>query len=238
MQYLGGKSRTAKYITSYLSALRRSGQAYIEPFVGAGWILAQMNNNIAGLHFASDANGDLIAMWTALQEGWIPPSSVSEEEYQETKNNPQTPAHLRAFIAIGCSYSGKWFGGYARNKRGDNYALSAKNSLLKIIQSLSYPSVIFQARDYRELDFQDTLIYCDPPYSNTTSYGATGAFNPEEFWAYMRKWSRTNTVVVSEYKAPDDFKCVLEIPTKLEMRNRAGKREDRTERLFIHQNLL
>ncbi len=238
MQYLGGKARISKYIAAYINAIRRPGQAYIEPFVGAGWVLAQMNNNVPGLHFASDANADLIAMWVALQQGWIPPGEVSEEEYQRAKNEPQTPAYLRAFIAIGCSYSGKWFGGYARNKRGDNYALSAKNSLLRIVEKVSYPSVIFQSRDYREINFEDTLIYCDPPYVDTTSYGATGALDTQEFWEYMRLWSRNNIVVVSEYKAPDDFRCVLEIPTKLDMRNRSGERASRLEKLFIHQSLL
>ena len=31
----------------------------------------------------------------------------------------------------------------------------------------------------------------------------------------MRVLSKDNDVYVSEYKSPDDFECVLEIPTKL-----------------------
>jgi len=35
MQYLGGKSRTRNEIAAYLNRIRRPGQPYWEPFVGA-----------------------------------------------------------------------------------------------------------------------------------------------------------------------------------------------------------
>lgn len=75
------------------------------------------------------------------------------------------------------------------------------------------------------------LVYCDPPYEGTTQYGAFDSFNHKFFWNTMRMWSKNNTVIISEYKAPEDFECVLEIETKTGLRV-AGKGEIRVERLF------
>ena len=38
---------------------------------------------------------------------------------------------LTGFVGFGCSFGGKWFGGYARNAGGTNYAAQSKRSLLK-----------------------------------------------------------------------------------------------------------
>ena len=56
------------------------------------------------------------------------------------------------------------------------------------------------------------VVYCDPPYANTTKY-VTGEFNSKEFWAWADEVSRTNPVYVSEYTAPDlaGWKSVLNI---------------------------
>lgn len=53
----------------------------------------------------------------------------------------------------------------------------------------------------------------------------------------MRDWSKNNDVYISEYNAPDDFKCVLEIPTKTDIRNNKNKMESRIEKLFKHNNI-
>lgn len=70
-----------------------------------------------------------------------------------------------------------------------------------------------------------------PPYSSTTKY-FNGEFNSEEFWDIMRNWSKDNLVFISEYVAPTDFKCVLEIPTKTSIRGRTGNVSKRVEGLF------
>jgi len=35
-----------------------------------------------------------------------------------------------------------------------------------------------------------------------------GKFNHNKFWNIIRKWSKNNIVIVSEYTAPKDFKCI------------------------------
>lgn len=227
MRYFGGKSRTCARIASYLNSIRRPGQLYVEPFVGAGWVLQLMDNP----REASDICEDLILLYRAIQNGWEPPSELSENEYQRLKTSD--PSALRAFAGFGCSFAGKWFGGYARSGQR-NYASNCHNSLVEKARP-ALEGVEFYCRSYSDVNPVGTLIYCDPPYQGTTGYSAAGRFDWDLFWDTVRRWSEKNVVVVSEYSAPDDFDVVLEIPTKLDIRSSVGK-EQRIERLFRHNS--
>lgn len=60
---------------------------------------------------------------------------------------------------------------------------------------------------YDELDFEtDSVIYCDPPYKNTSSYKIN--FNHEEFYDWCRK---QKNIFISEYEMPNDFVELLNI---------------------------
>ena len=71
-------------------------------------------------------------------------------------------------------------------------------------------------------DFENCLIYGDPPYEGTTSY-KTGNFDHAKFWNWCRKMSEKNLVFVSEYKAPDDFICVWEGEVKTNLQAKEMK---------------
>ena len=225
MQYLGGKSKTRKQISAYLESVRKPDQTYFEPFVGGAWVLQEMS----GYRVASDSNKALITMYYALQDGWLPPEEVSESLYAEYKAKQDDSDPLTAFIGIGCSFGGKWFGGYARQK-GYNFAAGGRRALQKQLPFIM--GVRFLAQDYREWHPKNKLIYCDPPYENTTGY--KDKFDHTLFWNTMREWSKCNTIVISEYKAPDDFACVLEIPTKTIIRDAENKPLQSVERLFMY----
>lgn len=84
--------------------------------------------------------------------------------------------------------------------------------------------------DYR--DFQppeNSVIYCDPPYSETEGYRGTGKFNTEEFWQWCR--NQKNPVFVSEYSAPPDFVEVLRIDKKCVF-SAGQNKQYRVEKLF------
>lgn len=95
--------------------------------------------------------------------------------------------------------------------------------------------VLFEYVDYKTLSFSGCLIYCDPPYDNTTKFTGTPDFNTEKFWNVMRLWSQNNDVYISEYVAPEDFECVLEMPTKIDIRNKKNQMEKRIEKLFKYK---
>jgi DNA adenine methylase len=108
MRYFGGKKRIAKDIIEFLKNYKDQTKYYFEPFVGSACIVEGISHN---KRFASDKNEYLIEMYKAIQNNWEPPSSVTEELYQYIKNNKDEDKALTGFVGIGCSYSGKWFGG-------------------------------------------------------------------------------------------------------------------------------
>lgn len=139
---------------------------------------------------------------------------------------------LKIFAGYGCSFGGKWFGGYARDGSTRSYAANAANSLKKKLAKCA--GTTFAQHSYVDLPLPLTpaLIYCDPPYEGTTGYGAK--FDHEAFWAWCRNISALgHAIFVSEYKAPADFKCVLELHTKTDMHTAHGK-EHRIERVFTY----
>lgn len=226
MQYFGGKQRISSQIIEILSKYRNDNQPLVEPFVGGCNIISKMS----GRRYCFDINEYLIEMYKAIQDGWVPPTTITKEQYDYIKNHKDEDKPLTGFVGIGCSYSGKWFGGYAKNNTGRNYCMNAHNSVMKQVEDIK--DIIFDCKDYRELQLHNCLVYCDPPYKGTTKYSIIGDFNTDEFWNVMREWSKNNTVIISEYEAPADFECIKEIRTKTDIRNKDGSREPRVEKLF------
>lgn len=203
MRYMGGKAKIAKALGEYLRA-RLEGRYFVEPFCGALNVTAQMT----GARLANDMNPYLFTLYSSLQAGWVPPDYLSEEEYASLKNTKDSSNPLTAFAGFGCSFAGRWFGAYARDSKRSNYCLSAKNSLLKKFDRCS--DVTFSCVSYKQLSPTDQcLVYCDPPYADTTGYDAVGGFDNTAFWQWVRELaSKGVTVLVSEYKAPADFTSV------------------------------
>ena len=223
MQYVGGKFRIRKQLTAYLESVRNN-RDFVEPFCGGCNITAEMSGN----RFASDLCEDVVLLWRAAAEGWQPPTAVSEEEYKAAKG--LSPSAYRGFVGFGCSFGGKFFGGYARNKRGDDFVRNARNSILRKAKMLQ--GVSFIHCPYSSLSPVNSLVYCDPPYANTTQGYSSSKFDSNVFWLTMREWvARGNLVLVSEYAAPPFAHEVWRKETKIEMRGRGG-REVRVEKLF------
>ena len=203
MQYMGGKSKIARHIVPLMNMFYRLDcVAWVEPFMGSCNTLSLAD----GVRYGNDKDADLVSLFKALQEGYEPPDHVSEELYRMVKAEPSKYSpELRAFISFGCSFGGKKWGGYARG-RTVSYASYAKRSLRRKAQNLV--GVVFTSGDYKEMHIpRRSFIYCDPPYSETTSYGEV--FNHQEFWEWCRCMSNDgHTVLISEYSAPSDFTVV------------------------------
>lgn len=204
MRYLGGKSRIAKEIALVLSTHTHT-RPFVSLFCGSCAIESKVNSEIK---ICNDYHPYLIEMWKALQKGWKPPSIITEDDYKYIKANKDENKALTGFVGFGCSFGGKWFGGLARNKKGDNYCARAERSVLKDLEGLR--NATFTCLDYRDVKIPEgAVVYCDPPYDNTTGY-STGKFNSKEFWNYVRELSKTHLVFVSEENAPNDFEAVWE----------------------------
>ena len=203
MQYMGGKSRISKQIAEILNSAIDKNTPFVSLFCGSCAIESKVQ---ADVKILNDKHPYLIAMWQALQNGWTPPDVVTKEEYYRVKANMDENPALAGFVGFGCSFGGKWWGGYAKDKRGDDYCGQAKRGLLKDLVGIQ--SATFTCLDYHDVEIQDgAVVYCDPPYANTTGY-TVGQFDTHEFWNYMRSLSKRCDVYISEESAPDDFKCI------------------------------
>lgn len=175
-------------------------------------------------------------MWRALQKGWSPPENVSETEYQYLKaaQDIEDPA-LVAFVGFCCSYSGKYFAGFAKCSKMRNYAHEGRINLGKQIPFLQ--NVDFRCCSYQDQDLSlppESLIYCDPPYMGTTGYKM--GFDNDAFWQWCRhKAAEGHTVFISEYSAPADFICILEV---VHFTTVDSNKDKRIEKLFTFNELL
>lgn len=232
MKYMGSKSRLAKHILPIILKDRGDG-FYVEPFAGGMNII----DKVDGKRIANDVNIYLVDMWKALTDGWIP-SEYSREEYIHIRDNKNTyPNHLVGYAGFCLSYCGKWFGGYAgiTNTRDGirDYQKEAKNNILKQVKQMK--GVVFSNTDYWEMNIPSgSTVYCDPPYAGTTEYKDSG-FNHSLFWKWVREISEDNRVFVSEYNAPEDFRCVWqkEVASSLSANGSSGGNKKSIEKLFV-----
>lgn len=228
MKYFGGKVKIGKEIAKFINEtyLRDNKKPFIDLFCGGCNIVSHIEPN--RLRVANDKHKYLIAMWKELQNGWIPPSSISEYEYETARRYMDVDLALSGFIGFNCSFSAKWFGGYARGKTNDgrdrNYCDEGKRHILKQMQSLEH--VLFINKDYRDITITEpSVIYCDIPYKDTTSYSKreVGGFNHDEFFEWVKDNSKNNIILISEYahNVPDGFSIVWQRESR---QNMVGKR--------------
>ena len=234
MRYQGGKSRIAKEIAEIINAEVKD-RAFVSLFCG-GCAVEERIKGAASV-VCNDTHPYLIAMWKSLQSGWLPPSEVGEEEYARVKQDKDSDPALAGFVGFGCSFGGKWFGGYARYQE-HNYADTSRRSVLRSAGELR--NAAFLNSDYRSVKIPDNaVVYLDPPYANTLGY-STGTFDSGAFWQYVYEISARATVFVSEETAPDWASCVwskeftrtLDVnkanqPTKVEKLFRIDRRDQK-----------
>ena len=216
MMYLGGKSRLAKRIgAAILENTNQRGQ-YIEPMIGGGSVFFELAPHFQK-SFGGDIQEDLILMYRALADGWVPPDTVTEEEWRELRDSP--PSALRAFAGFGCSFGGKFFGGYGRDRNGRrNFAAEARQTLVthqRVMSNLPSAPLFAHGGYYGWSPPQESVVYLDPPYAGTTGYTSERAgvpkFDHDEFWATATRWAHSGVhVFVSEFNAPEGWTPIWE----------------------------
>ena len=154
--------------------------------------------------WSTDVNAALINLYLAVQQGWVPPSEVSRETYAAAKALPDTDP-MKAFCGFGCSFGGKWFGGYVEPTRTlqdggvRKMHTAAKMALIRdcsgrdfaIVNMLGVPPSSVGA-----------VLYLDPPYAGTTTYAGAPPFDSEAFCRRCAEWALFTDVFVSEYVFP------------------------------------
>lgn len=231
MVYVGSKARLARFIAPIIQKIIDDNKikTYIEPFVGGANLIDKI---FCERRFGYDLHDGLIGIYNAVKSGWLPPSTITEQDYINAKMG-QTPEPLRSYIGFNGSYVSKYWGGFARGFKADGitprdiYNERTRNFIEQIPK---LQDIEFRVTDYKTLQGDSNLFYCDPPYKGTTEYSVKG-FNHAEFWDWVRETSHNNIVLVSEFNAPEDFEAVWEKERSSSLDKNTGGKKD-IERLF------
>lgn len=107
--------------------------------------------------------------------------------------------------------------------------LEALNRLQSLERLESLQHLDLTNKDYADVQIKEnSVIYCDPPYSNTKGYKIK--FDSESFYNWCRK--QKELVIISEYTMPDDFICIAE-KEKRSLMCKDDNTTKKIEKLFI-----
>ena len=233
MKYQGSKRRIAKEILPIILQDRKPDQWYIEPFVGG----CNMIDKVDGKRIGIDYNKYLISLWQGLQDGLEYHTTINKELFSKARDQFNGRAYYLftdfeiGWVGFMGGFNGRFYGGgYSGQHGGRDYVQEQMNNTLK--QFAKIQNVKFFSGSYADFNFTTpSIIYCDPPYQGTKEYDTKEKFNHDLFWDWCRKQKDNgNTIFVSEYNAPNDFKCVWSKEVKVSIR--PTKTLIQTEKLF------
>jgi site-specific DNA-adenine methylase len=240
MKYMGSKNRISKYLKPIIeSYIDKNTVAYIEPFVGGANMIDKIDfHNKIGY----DKHKELIALLNAVKNDYELPDRITVEHYKEVRQsfrNNDSKYEDWYYGAIGFlgAFRGLFFGSqgckdYISEGRTRNNYVESRSNILK--QKDSLKSIKFICSDYKNLKIQgNSVIYCDPPYKNTSQdgYSDKNIFDYDYFYQWCGEMSKNNIVLVSEYEMPKDFECIWEKEVSTNLSVNSRKKD--IEKLFI-----
>lgn len=245
MVYLGSKNKLAKEIIPIIEKYIHDNHitTYIEPFVGGANIIDKVS---CKRKLGYDIHKPLIELHKKAQTDIdaIPDSFTSEDYHEVRKNKDKYEPWMVGAVGFLASFSGKYFAGDATHSRKKEGRRSRCEELISNLKKQAskdgYREIIFQCADYKSIKTpsEKCLIYCDPPYHNTTKYKYEGkdVFDYDEFLLWCVEQAKKHIVLVSEYNINhQDFEKIWEKTHKTHIGNGTYDRgwEDRTEKLYV-----
>lgn len=220
--YVGGKFRQRRDFVPAILRETPNREEYLEPFVGGGWMLEKMAPHFRSVT-ASDIHEDLILMWQGALAGEEFPGRVTEDDYYEVKASK--PSGLRGFVGFGCSFGGKWFGGYARQSgsTAETFPRTARNHLQKTMDALPTNAGFVLCSYTDHAPGSGTVVYADPPYATRgVEYKDSSGFDHRGFWETMDSWVDAGAhVFVSEFHAPAHWEPLVVSSQRLTLSSNA-----------------
>ena len=241
MQYIGSKNRISNELIPIIqSYITKNTKGYLEPFVGGANVIDKIQHyNKIGC----DIHKELIALLIKARDNVEEmPNEITFNEYVDVKNNKEKyePWYV-GLVGFCATFGSKYFGGYARNTRGDNTDTTKTkrgiNALKK--QAANLKGIRFENCNFLDIpikELKEYVIYCDIPYRGSTKY-ATKKFPYDEFYQWVKEMSKYNTVLISEYSMPEEFECIWQKETKVNFdcnRGKGNEKNKRIEKLFIY----
>lgn len=219
MKYQGNKAKIANEILPIMLDSYK-GHFFYDMFCGSCSIIQDVPTNY--IRIANDKNKYLIAMWQSLTLGKTFPNRIEKDLYDDVRNcfhgkNNNYEDDLVGWIGYMASFNGRFFsGGYSghnvvgKNGKARDYITENINNITKQLKEHDFKNISWFHTDYYNVPMPFcSLIYCDIPYKDTKQYEFSKNFDYERFYEWCREMKRIgNTIFVSEYNMPDDFKCV------------------------------
>ena len=111
MRYQGGKSRIAKQIAMIITGAGGDDLTFVSLFCGSCSIESKVDGFARKI--LNDKHEYLIELLNGVKHGYDLPESISVDDYKYIKEHKDEDKVLAGFVGFGCSFGGKWFGGYA-----------------------------------------------------------------------------------------------------------------------------
>ena len=137
MRYVGSKNRLSKELAPIIqSYITKNTKGYLDPFCGGANMIDKIkcDNKIGG-----DIHKELIELLKYAQnlDNELP-ERILENEYHEIKDNKgDYPKWYVGLIGFCASFGAKYFGGYARDSKGDNSGKWSAGAIRKICHGQS-----------------------------------------------------------------------------------------------------
>lgn len=234
MPFLGSKNAIAKKIIDFLPA----GSCFVDLFGGGGAIThcAALSGKYEKIIYNEKNRGVCFLFFETCHyhPHFLP--FCSREDFFNTNDIKK-----RIVFSYAHNY---WSYFCSKEKEKEQRLLYEKESkesppfvcqkrFFYVFNDLNGKNITFSNESFEDVRLpENSVVYCDPPYKNTTKY----YFNKEPFdHEFFWNWARAcpHLVFVSEYEAPPDF-----IPVAIFKRTVPMPQSKQTtkENLFIHES--
>jgi site-specific DNA-adenine methylase len=222
LPYHAGKAFLAKTISTIIHKKIEENPSiknYAEPFSGMQRVGIQVmvddKHKVFKKYYFSDVIPRISVFFKALHKGWLPNTrAVTQKKWESYKKNNK-PSAQKTFIGYTLGFAGQYFGGskpaankppHAKTEEWTSIVLKRKKEYIKSLQPYFKSSkYVYKEKSVFDMDYKNTIIYCDPPYV-ATAFRAKKIWDKEKekkLWNTIKKWlhpSKNNIVILSNSK--------------------------------------
>ena len=232
--YVGGKGRICKDIYKAIKkeVKNKPVRGYIEPFCGGLSVIVKFTEYEC---FAYDYNEDLIYLWEQFKLGNVNKMPEITRDYFTKLKESDELSIDKSFAMLFCTFNCFYRRNFVENHHVITERLYHQERFNRIKKNIDFSKLNFKCQHYIDTTHQvlqgGFIIYCDPPYKNTTQqYSTIDDFDSELFWKTVLLWKYLgNYVFVSELTCPIKHEVLFEKVLQVSV---SSHRHTMTDKLF------